>query len=85
MLYEKGVPRDMWQEALQELPNPEEGIRSFLDKRFRGKKPQEAERKRATNALLRRGHSWRDIRRVMEEYGSWEEESECYEYADSDF
>lgn len=70
MLYEKGVPRELWQEALEELPSPDEEIRSFLQKRFRTKCPDQKECKRATDALLRRGHKWRDIRRIMEEFSS---------------
>lgn len=70
MLYEKGVPRELWQEALEELPPPYEGIRAFLMKRFRGKAPDQQACKRATDALLRRGHKWSDIRRVMEEFTS---------------
>jgi len=70
MLYEKGVPRELWQEALEELPSPDEEIRSFLLKRFRTKCPDQKECKRATDALLRRGHKWSDIRRIMEEFAS---------------
>lgn len=85
MLYEKGVPRDLWQEALEALPVPDEGIRTFLEKRFRGKIPDRTEIKRATDALLRRGHTYSDIRRVMEEFTSGSQEDEFYQYDDSDF
>ncbi len=76
MLSEKGVPRELWQEVLEELPPPHEGIRCFLMKRFRGKAPDQKEQKRATDALLRRGHRWSDIRRVMEEFTSVDEDAE---------
>lgn len=85
MLYEKGVPRELWQETLEDLPSPNEGIRSFLAKRFRNKTPDRAEIKRATDALLRRGHKWKDIRHVMEEFASDPENEEFFEYDDSDF
>ena len=85
MLYEKGVPRDLWQEALEDLPVPDEGIRIFLEKRFRGKSPDRTEIKRATDALLRRGHKYGDIRRVMEAFTSGSEDDEYYQYDDSDF
>ena len=85
MLYEKGVPRELWQEVLEDLPSPNDGIRSFLAKRFRGKTPDQAEIKRATDALLRRGHKWRDIRAVMLEFTSGSQDDELFEYDDSDF
>ena len=85
MLYEKGVPRSLWQEALEQLPVPDQGIRTFLEKRFRGKKPDRAEIKRATDALLRRGHKWNDIRRIMEEFTSEAEDEGFFQYDDSDF
>ncbi len=85
LLFEKGVPRELWQEALEELPSPNEGIRAFLTKRFRGKNPDRAEIKRATDALLRRGHKWNDIRCVMEEFTSESREDELFSYDDSDF
>ena len=82
MLYEKGVPRELWQEVLAELPSPHEGIRAFLTKRFRGKVPDQQEQKRATDALLRRGHKWSDIRLVMEEFASESYDVEEYAYDD---
>lgn len=85
MLYEKGVPRDLWQQALEDLPVPDDGIRTFLQKRFRGKTPDRTDIKRATDALLRRGHKYGDIRRVMEEFTSSSEDDEFFQYDDSDF
>ena len=73
MLYEKRVPKALWDEALAELPDSDDAIDSFLQKRFRGKTPDRAECKRATDALLRRGHSWGDIRRALERYAPEEE------------
>ncbi len=85
MLYEKGVPRELWQEALEALPVPDQGIRTFLEKRFRGKTPDRTEIKRATDALLRRGHKYSDIRRVMEEFTSGSETEDMFDYDDSEF
>ena len=80
MLHEKGVPRELWQEVLEELPSPYEGIRAFLMKRFRGKTPDQQECKRATDALLRRGHKWSEIRSVMAEFTSGTDDTELYAY-----
>ncbi len=77
-LYEKGIPKEYWDEAMENLPDMTDAIRRFLEKRFRGTTPDRKEIKRATDALIRRGHSWGDIapalRRYQEEYEqeSWE-------------
>lgn len=73
MLYEKRVPRELWDEALELLPPQDDAIDTFLQRRFRGNTPDRAEIKRATDALLRRGHSWEDIRRAISRYTSEEE------------
>ena len=73
MLYEKRVPRELWDEALEQLPPQDDAIDTFLQRRFRGETPDRAEIKRATDALLRRGHSWEDIRRALSRYTSEEE------------
>lgn len=73
MLYEKRVPKELWDEALEQLPPQDDAIDLFLQRRFRGKTPDRAEIKRATDALLRRGHSWEDIRRALSRYASEEE------------
>ena len=68
MLYEKRIPRELWERALEKLPPRENAIDTFLQRRFRGTKPDKKELKRATDALLRRGHSWGDIRSALERY-----------------
>ena len=73
MLYEKRVPKELWDEALEQLPPQDDAIDIFLQRRFRGKTPDRTEIKRATDALLRRGHSWEDIRRALSRYASEEE------------
>lgn len=73
MLYEKRVPRELWDEALSALPPLDDAIDEFLRRRFRGKMPDRAECKRASDALLRRGHKWSDIRRALERYAPDEE------------
>lgn len=73
MLYEKRIPKELWEDALSDLPPQDDAIDTFLQRRFRGRKPDRAECKRATDALLRRGHSWNDIRRALERYAPEEE------------
>lgn len=73
MLYEKRIPRELWDGALSQLPPQESAIDEFLQRRFRGTKPDKKELKRATDALLRRGHSWGDIRSALERYAPEED------------
>lgn len=61
-LREKGVPRELWDEALAELPEAEGQIDAFLAAKLRGRTPDQREKKRLTDALLRRGFSWEDAR-----------------------
>lgn len=76
MLYEKRVPKELWDEAMADLPAQDGAIDDFLRRRFRGRTPDRAECKRATDALLRRGHRWEDIRRALERYAPEEDFSE---------
>lgn len=74
-LYEKGVPRELWEDAMDTLPDPAEGIDAFLSSKLRGRMPDEKEKKRLTDALLRRGFTWGDVRSAWNRLGSetWEE------------
>ena len=65
MLYEKGIDRELWDEALSQLPPPDDAIDRFLEKRLDGD-PKTL--KKTTDALLRRGYSWEDIREGLERY-----------------
>lgn len=69
-LYEKGVPRDLWDGAVAVLPEADEQIDAFLRNRLRGQAPDEKERKRLTDALLRRGFSWSDVKAGMRRLGA---------------
>ena len=68
-LREKGVPRELWEEALAELPEDGGQIDAFLASKLRGRMPEEREKKRLTDALLRRGFSWGDIRSAWGRFG----------------
>lgn len=67
-LYEKGVPRELWDEAMEELPEASEQIGRFLTARLRGREPDERELKRLHDTLLRRGYSWQDVREALGRY-----------------
>ena len=63
-LYEKRIPKEYWEEALEDYPDQEERILSFLRSRLDGESDQR-EIKRAVDALIRRGHSYRNIREAL--------------------
>lgn len=67
-LYEKGIPREYWADALEDLPDMSDAIDRFLEKRFRGQAPDQREIKRTVDALIRRGHSWSDISSGLRRY-----------------
>ena len=63
-LYEKRIPKEYWESALADYPDQTDSIVAFL--RSRIKDPaDEREKKRAVDALLRRGHSYAQIRSAM--------------------
>lgn len=64
-LYEKKIPREYWEDALADYPDQSDKIGTFLRSRLDAKSDQR-EIKRAVDALLRRGHSYGAIRRVLE-------------------
>ena len=63
-LYEKKIPKSYWDAALAEFPDQCSVILSFLRSRLKGKDdPKEV--KKAIDALLRRGHTYPEIRSAM--------------------
>ncbi len=63
-LFEKKIPREYWEEALGSYPDQYDTILAFLRSRL-GAERDPKEVKRATDALLRRGHSYGVIRRAL--------------------
>lgn len=65
-LYEKRIPKQYWNEVLEDYPDQMEHIVSFLQSRLDGNDREKA-LKKAIDALLRRGHNYSDIRRGLEQ------------------
>jgi len=65
-LYEKRIPKDYWEEALADYPDQWEKIEKFLRSRLDADSDQK-QIKKAIDALIRRGHSYGTIRRVLNE------------------
>ncbi len=72
-LYEKRIPRELWQEALEDYPDQREYMYQFLTQRLEDPADR-GQVKKAVDALLRRGHSYSDIRRVLYDLGQRVEE-----------
>ena len=64
-LYEKKIPKEYWDDALSDYPDQSDKIGAFLRSRLDAESDQR-EVKRAVDALLRRGHSYGAIRRVLD-------------------
>lgn len=76
MLYEKRIPKHYWQEVLEDYPEQTEKILEFLRTRLTPNSDERA-RKRAMDALVRRGHSYTEIRKAMRQL-DFEEYPEDY-------
>ena len=63
-LYEKRIPKQYWDEALQDYPDQSEKIEKFLRSRLEEDSDQK-QIKKAIDALIRRGHSYGAIRQVL--------------------
>ena len=63
-LYEKRIPKDLWEEALADYPDMTQAIVDFLRAKL-GRTWDEKELKRAIDAAMRRGHSYSAIRRAL--------------------
>ena len=67
-LYRRGIPRELWDEALAQIEDSSGAIDAFLEKKLRGSRnPKEV--KKASDALARRGFSWSEISEALRRYG----------------
>ena len=65
-LYEKKIPKCYWDAALAEYPDQTEHMLRFLRSRLEDTSDQK-EVKKAIDALLRRGHSYAEIRSALQQ------------------
>ena len=65
-LYEKRIPKEYWEEALADYPDQQERIEAFLRSRL-DEDSDDRQIKRAIDALIRRGHSYGNVKRVLNE------------------
>ena len=64
VLFEKRIPKELWDAALADYPEQTEKIETFLKTKISDPDDQR-EIKRAVDALLRRGHSYHVIREAL--------------------
>ena len=64
-LFEKRIPKEYWQEVLEDYPDQTEAIVIFLRSRL-GESWEDRDLRRAMDALVRRGHSYSEIRRGLQ-------------------
>ena len=76
-LYEKQIPKQLWDEVLEDYPDQTEFILKFLRTKLTDPS-DERQKRRAIDALMRRGHSYGAIRRgldvVRAEFDEFQEE-----------
>ncbi len=69
-LNRRGVPRELWDDALAQLGQQDETIDRLLAARLRGKDPADRkERDKAAAALFRKGYGWDEIRAALRRNG----------------
>lgn len=73
-LYRRGVPRELWDEALAAAPDPQETIGRFLAAKTKGQPTDERTRRKLADALLRRGFSWGEVKESLAALGETIEE-----------
>lgn len=66
-LQRRGVPRELWEEALEELPETADKLDAFLSSRL-SDPGDRAQVQKVSAALLRRGFSWEKIRAALARY-----------------
>ena len=64
-LYEKRIPKEFWEDALADYPDQSDKILEFLRSRL-DESSQERDVRRATDALLRKGHRYQEIRKALQ-------------------
>ena len=75
-LRRRGISRELWDEALEQMEDPCASVDAFLAKKLAGKSVDRKELKKVTDALARRGFSWSEIGEAVRRYdaqaGEWE-------------
>ena len=63
-LYEKRIPKDLWEDALADYPDMTDAITTYLRSHLQGSQDQK-QQKKVVDALVRRGHTYSQISRAL--------------------
>ena len=66
-LARRGIPKELWDEAMEQMPAQDDTIDRLLQSRLRGEVDRAA-LKRASDFLLRKGYGWDEIKSALERY-----------------
>ena len=67
-----GIDRELWDEALEEMPEQDDHIDRFLRSRLTDPEDR-AQVKKVSDALFRRGYSWEQIKHALNNFNSQED------------
>ncbi len=73
-LYRRGIPKELWDDALSELPDASDAIEKFIRSKLKNKPLDRDMSRKLASALQRRGFSWNEIRPVLNRMGQEIEE-----------
>jgi len=69
-LYRRGVPKELWDEAMSKAPEPDGALDALVEKKLGGRQPDKKELERVSAFLLRRGFTWEEIKSALRRYGA---------------
>ena len=64
-LSRRGIPKELWEEAMAEMPETDAALERLIRSKLRDPSDRDEVRK-VTAAMVRRGFSWDEIRRAIE-------------------
>lgn len=67
-LYRRGIPRELWDNALAEMPEQDDQIDQLLRRKLRSVQPDRNELRRASDYLYRRGFQRDEIRSAIDRF-----------------
>ena len=73
----RGVDRELWDEALEQLPDQSETLDRLIQKKCRGDLSDRREVKRVSDSLLRRGFCWSEVKEALRRYMELLEDESC--------
>lgn len=76
-MYRRGVDRELWDQALEELPDQSETLDRLIQKKCRGDLSDRREVRRVSDSLLRRGFSWSEVKEALRRYTELQEDESC--------